>query len=275
MKYFVSTILVLIVISSQSQQPQYGPSIKFALTSANITNFPVATLNADHYWLASDLAAGRIFNNIGWTDRVTGLQAWSWVTNNLRGTSPTNTATGLDFESAQSLVLSNAGGSTFNSLGFSNSNKRAVFFVFSTTKNTAEAFVTQFALTGNGGGVWWNNSSGGSSAAGRRTYHANSGGGSDLGGADNLKTDGTVQDVGINCTNVTTPSAPIVNGYTNGLLSVSAITITGDSMSGLGDNSFGYSGNVLAIISNTNLSDPTTWFSNAHYWRTNMFGGSP
>ena len=272
MKWF---ILILSCCSALAQHPLLtGAGIDWTrASSANITNFPITTLGAEHYWLASDLPQATIFPATGWRDRIVDVDTNAWITNNVIKGWPTNRSDGLQFIGNESLVLSNSVLGKSN-ISITNPSIRAVFMVVSSTKATASYFLGAAVATGNDAGIWWNNSGGSGTTAGNRVYHDQGGAAHDLGGQNSFKNDGTIQDVGVIGT---TPATPIISCYTNGSVALTGVNgSTAANFSNLGENAaFAFNGKILAIITAINPSPVATWFSNAHYWSTNMFSLPP
>ena len=138
MKWF---ILILSCCSALAQHPLLtGAGIDWTrASSANITNFPITTLGAEHYWLASDLPQATIFPATGWRDRIVDVDTNAWITNNVIKGWPTNRSDGLQFIGNESLVLSNSVLGKSN-ISITNPSIRAVFMVVSSTKATASYF---------------------------------------------------------------------------------------------------------------------------------------
>ncbi len=272
----LSLLILMVPIVCFGQHPlSTGSGIDWTMPSsaANITNFPVTILSAEHYWLASDLAQATIFPATGWRDRIVDVDTNAWITNNVVKGWPTNRSTGLQFIGNESLILSNSTLGKSN-ISITNAGVRAVFIVLSSSKATASYILGESVATGAAAGVWVNNSSGTTTAAGRRVYHDAGGTGHDFGGQDNFKNDSTVQDIGIIGT---TPATTILSGYTNGVVGLTGVNGgAAVNLSNLGESaSFAFNGKILAIITAINPSPAATWFSNAHYWSTNMFNLAP
>ena len=90
-----------------------------------------------------------------------------------------------------------------------------------------------------------------------------------------LKTDGTIQDY---CFGQTNSGAPFgMEGYTNGTLCIQlapAAGIVREPMMSLGEGFHLTKAAIQAVIVYTNVNRTLT-ASNVHWWRTNIFGGSP
>lgn len=240
-------------------------------SAINITNLPSLIGNLEHRWVATDLPLGRVLAPNLWTDEVQQVSTWVWFTNNSGvGTAPTNTSTGLNFNGSQALVLSNAN-PNYLQFPVSGSIKRSIFFVYTTTVGTAGGLLTREFLAGFSGGIYLNLS--GSSVNTSGNLSLGEEGSSEVIGTG-LKTDGTIQDIGLLQLTITSPVS--IAGYTNGTHSATnALNFGSYLMGGLGAGFAKAKMNLIEMLVYTNWSNDAVLASNVHYYRTNVYGGSP
>lgn len=261
MKWFLSLFLCW---SASAQLPV----IPYVIPSGgNTTNFPALMAGNEHFWLARDLTNGVL--NV-WTDRGPANLSWFKYAGDA---SPTNTDVGLGFYGGQAITNSakNATGANSSMSTDDTVNLRLFCVVYTTTNAINMGMLGDLAVGAEGFNM---NATGGSgNQAGNVNYQTTA--------ADNilctgLKTDGTIQDYCVGQTNNGSPNFGM-EGYTNGNICVRLAPAAGIQrlpMISLGEGFHLTKAFVQAIAVYTNVNRTVT-ASNFHWWRTNIFGGSP
>lgn len=266
MRVTISSLVLFICCATSAQLPVIqlfqNPS-----SAANNTNFPATLSGNEHFWLASDLTNGVL--NV-WTDR--GPAALSWYKESGPIKAPTNTSAGLGFYGNQAITnLDKNSSGIHSSMSTDDGVNLRLFCVAYTTTNTHNMGFLSDPLVG-AEGANMNATGGSGDQTGNVNYQTTA---ADHVLCTGLKTDGTLQDYCFGNTNVGATFG--AEGYTNGVLCLQVApngSMTTLPLLCIGEGFNLTKAFVQAVAVYTNVNRAVT-ASNFHWWRTNIFGGSP